>query len=507
MNGIHQKMKINRESINKILEESNRKLIEKGQQSLLSFVRYTKEDYDVQWFHKVVCAYLDKLERGEIKKLMIFIPPQHGKSELSSRRFPVYALGRNPKLKIGIASYASDLSMSFNRDCQNIMATKQYKDLFPDVYLNSPGAMGANGELKNNHIFETVKHRGFLKAVGVRSALTGTPLDIGIIDDPFKDRQEANSQQIRDSVWDWYQDTFLTRLHNGSKQLLLFTRWHEDDIAGRILNKNSKYYDEKEASEWTVIAIPVLKEATKPLPEAKTINDPRQIDEALWEERHSAEKYYKRRKINPSGFTSMDQQRPTAEEGNKIKKEWLQIINENELPFDIKSITPDFIIDGAYTEQTKNDETALMAVYHHKPNGNMYILNCEGIRMELYELLIYFKKYALRHGYKPTSKVKIELKASGHPLKSMLSKVEYGGFNAIGINTKVVALGKFNRVENSEPTLASEKVFLVKGSWNTRFIEQCCAFPNGVNDDMVDDLTYAVHEYYIKKSASGVSYQ
>jgi predicted phage terminase large subunit-like protein len=369
------------------------------------------------------------------------------------------------------------------------------------------GAEGASGELRNKHFFEIVKHRGFFKAVGVQGALTGTPVDIGIIDDPFKDRMQANSEATRNSVWEWYQDVFLTRLHNDSKQLLLFTRWHEDDIAGRLLDPKNKYYDEQEASEWTVIALPALKEATKPIKQAITVADPREIDEALWESRHSREKYLKRKRINPTGFTSLDQQRPSAAEGNKIRREWLQVINKSELPFNPNSIACDYFIDGAFTEKTKNDETGLLSCYFHKETQNLYIFNCSGVRKELYELLKYFKGYAINNGYNAKSSVYIELKASGHPLKSMLSKVEYGAFNTRPVNSKVEALGKFNRVENSEPTLASGKVFLIKGVWNQEFIDQCAAFPNGTHDDMVDVLCYAIHKYYIKKSDSGVSYE
>lgn len=497
----------NREQLINFIKQTQAALKERAKENMQDFVTYTKPDYDMQWFHKLVCAYLDKLYSGEIKKLMIFIPPQHGKSELSSRRFPAYVLGRNPKTKIGVASYSGDLSSSFNRDCQNIIDDPKYIDIFPETRLKGNHAIDFGGELRNNHLFEIVKHRGFLKSVGVGSGLTGTPLDIGIIDDPFKDREEANSETYRNKVWNWYQDVFLTRMHNDSKQLLLFTRWHEDDIAGRILNPKSKYYNEQEASEWTVIAIPALKESTPPLKQAVKIADPREIGEALWEKRHSRVKYEKRKLINPTGFNSLDQQRPTAEGGNKIKKEWFEIMPESQLPFNINEVATDFWIDGAFTDKTKNDETGLLSGYFHKPTGKFYIFNCSGVRKELYELLKYFKEYAIHNNYKPQSSVFIELKASGHPLKSMLSKVDYGGFNTRAVNNRVVALGKYNRVENCEPTLASGKVVLVKGTWNEAFLDQCMAFPNGEHDDMVDVLTYAVFHNFIKKSSTGASYE
>ena len=189
------------------------------------------------------------------------------------------------------------------------------------------------GVLRNSEIFQIVGKKGYLKTVGIGGSLTGFRLDVGIIDDPFKDRAEANSPTYRQNKWDWYQDVFVKRLHNDSKQLMLFTRWHEDDLAGRILDPQNPCYDAKEASEWTVIALPALKEATPPLECAKVVQDPRKIGEALWESRHSKEKHEKSRRINPIGFASLDQQRPAPVEGNMIKQDWFIIKKEKELPF------------------------------------------------------------------------------------------------------------------------------------------------------------------------------
>lgn len=479
---------------------------EKGRTSLQGFTAYTKEDYTFVWFHKLICYYLDKLERGEIRKLMIFLPPQHGKSELSSRRFPAYCLGRNPKLKIALASYGADLSQGFSRDVQSIIDTPRYRELFPDTKLNVVGVDEAKGERKTDSFFETVGHKGFVKAVGVKGSLTGSRVDIGIIDDPFKDRQEATSKTIRDRVWMWYQDVFLLRLHNNSRQLMLFTRWHEDDLAGRILDPNNEYYDEEEAKEWTVIALPAIKESTKPIPQAIDVRDPREIGEALWEEMHGRTKYERMSRINPTGYNSLAQQRPTAEEGNKLKRDWFEIKDERELPFSLNSITPDYFIDGAFTEKTKNDETGLGAFYFNKADGKLYVLNNIGIRKELYELLSFFKTFVLQSYYKPRSSVFIELKASGYPLKSMLSKIEYGAFNTRAVDSKIEALGKYNRVEASVPFLASGRVVLVKGAWNKKFIEQCVSFPNGKHDDQLDVLTYAIIYYFLKNKVGGVTY-
>lgn len=427
------------------------------------------------------------------------MPPQHGKTELSSRRFPAYLLGKNPKEKIIIGSYNQTKASEFVKDCNRIMKTSEYKQLFPNTKIKGTDSMD---------YFEVNNGVGFVKGAGMDSGVTGTTATCYIIDDPFKGRNSANSETTRNKTWATLNDDFKTRIDNNGIELMLFTRWHEDDIAGRILNEESEYYDEEEAKDWTLLVFTALKEEEPFYKNAVPLEeDTREIDEALWEEKHSKEKYIRRRRTNPTGFSSLDQQRPSALEGNKIRREWFIIRDKNELPFDIDSVPADFFIDGAFTDKSKNDETALLSCYHHKLTDTLYIFNCHGIRKELYELLDYFKPYVRQNYYKPQSSIYIELKASGHPLKSMLSKVEYGGFNTRGINDRVVALGKFNRVENSEPFLASGKVVLIKGSWNNPFIEQCASFPKGAHDDMVDTLTYAIHKYFIKKSPLGVSYE
>ena len=151
---------------------------ELARRNLLDFVVYNKPDYQVNWHHKLLCHYLDRFVRGEITRLMVFMPPQHGKSELVSRQLPAFILGRQPKTKIVLASYSADLASSFNRDCQRIMDGDAYRDVFPDTQLNSSNVVTiAKGNwLRNSDIFEVVGHGGFLKTTGVGGSLTGTPV-------------------------------------------------------------------------------------------------------------------------------------------------------------------------------------------------------------------------------------------------------------------------------------------------------------------------------------------
>jgi len=467
------------------------KHILQSRKSLDKFITYTKDDYNIQWFHKLICDKLDALLDGSLgkNKLMIFVPPQHGKSEISSRRFPAYALGRNPKLKVAICSYSQDLASGFNRNIQSIIDDKPFQELFPQTTLNNQNVSNdlKKGALRNSSIFEIVGHGGFLKSVGVGGSLTGTPVDFGIIDDPFKDRAEARSKTIRDNVWAWYEDVFSTRLHNDSKQLLLFTRWHEDDLAGRLL--------EREADQWEILAIPAIKEQSKPLPQAIDIDDPRDIDEALWEDKHSAERILKVREFSPITFNSLYQQRPSAQDGNMMKRDWFQILdnyNERNYKFDV-------YIDGAYTSNTNNDPTAIMLVAYNR--NESIIINSTTVHFELYQLLDYIPKYFEAHNVTKNARVFVEPKASGKSIVSMLRKLSY---NAIEIPNKRVSLGKISRVEDCSPSLQAGKVSLLKGNWNDKFLDEVVSFPNGAHDDQVDNLCYSVFEYFITPNKVGL---
>lgn len=283
---------------------------------------------------------------------MIFVPPQHGKSELSTRRFPAYALGLNPNKKIAICSYSATIASNFNRDIQRIIDDNIYPKIFPGTSLNESSAVNPskNTYLRNSETFEIIGHNGFVKTVGVGGSLTGTPVDIGIIDDPFKDRQEAMSGTIREKVWSWYTDVFETRLHNKSQQLVIMTRWDEDDLAGRILKRDN---------DWEVVRFPAIKERESP-------DDPRAIGEALWEEKHSLERIQKIKDTSPITFNSLYQQEPKAPTDLLIFPEWTEI---DEMPDYTQYFGGDFGYPTAVVEvQWHNDNLYINEVLYDETN-------------------------------------------------------------------------------------------------------------------------------------------
>lgn len=474
-----------------------------ARRKLTHFATLMNDDVNIEWFHKIVYDVLDEWIAGTKKKVAIFMPPQHGKSTMSSITTPAKILGQIPTAKVAVCSFSDKLASKFNRGCQDIMDSPEFRSIYPGVILPAKGIETTN-ELRNSTYFETVGHKGFFKAVSIGGSLTGDPVDFGIIDDPIKDRKQANSKTYRDGIWDWYQDVFLKRLNNNSRQLMLFTRWHEDDLAGRLFNPKNEKFDLEESKEWTILCFQALKEAKQPIKGAMEYDDPRAIGEALWETKHSQKKHEKTKRVNPTSFASLEQQRPSPAEGNVIKRDWFNIISPSALPFNPQAVRKDFLIDGAFTDKVKNDESAQMACSFY--NGNLYIFNCQGVRKELNEYLEFIVPWLRQMGYKSTSEIAIEMKASGFGFYSMLKSRKYGSLNCVKIDSKTVALGKMTRAQASQPTLASGKVYLVAGGWNEGFMDQCCNFPNDTHDDMLDLLCYAIHKFFIDEDEVTVYY-
>lgn len=270
-------------------------------------------------FHVTYYRILQAFADGRIKRLIVTVPPQHGKSQGSTRLLPAYILGRNPDKRIAIASYSDTFAKKFNRDVQRIIDTLPYRIIFPHTLLNGSNVVTkTHSYLRNSSEFEIVGHQGSLKAVGRGGGLTGRPVDISILDDLYKDAAEGNSPVVREATWEWYTSVVRTRLHNDSQELIVFTRWHEDDLIGRI-EKTERVFeidDIDKLSEiptgsdvWVKINFEAIKTG------APTPLDPRVAGTPLWAERHSLETLETKRKLDPHTFECMYQGHPAAREG------------------------------------------------------------------------------------------------------------------------------------------------------------------------------------------------
>ena len=461
-----------------LMQERNKRL---ATSSFSHFLGYINPTYQMEWFHRVIAEHCQMLFEGKIKNLMVFVPPQHGKSEVVSRIFPAWAFGRNPDLKIAGCSYSSDLAGQFSRSIQRTIDSQEYHDIFPDAILNGSNAhTNVKGYLRNVNVFEFVGRRGFYKAVGVGGGLTGTAVDIAIIDDPVKDAIEAYSSTYRARVWDWYNSVLTTRLHNHSKQLFIMTRWHEDDLAGRILKA--------EGSEWTVLRIPAICEEEGD----GVLNSERHIGEALWEARHSIAKLEKFRERAPKEFNALYQQRPTIDGGNIVKRDWFQHIGYQEFKA-LHGLQPiNFYLDTAYDKKSQqksvdNDPSGIIAAT--KVGRDIYIIHGTKFYKEMPEMLRFLPEYMAQWGNK-TSRLCIEPKASGKSVAQMLR--DQTDLNVMFTETPTDS--KEVRLRAVSPKVECGRVFLVDGAWVEDFLDEVCGFPSQPHDEYVDILGYAIND-------------
>jgi len=285
-----------------------------GERNLLSFTRHTLPAFAPAPFHLAYYEVLTRFAMGEIKKLMITMPPQHGKSEGATRRLPAFVLGQDPDKRIAIVSYNAIKARKFNRELQRIMDDDRYYELFPQTLLAGQASYQEQGRRSRNYArnsdeCEIVGYQGSFKTIGVGGSLTGEPVDILIMDDLYKDASSAWSPVIRQNVADWYDTVASTRLHNDSQQLLVFTRWHMEDLAGRLLEQEGVYDPIENPQGWLLVSFPAIQ--NRPPSE----QDPRAEGEPLWPERHSLEKLLEIKGRSPTVFESLYQQNPQPSQG------------------------------------------------------------------------------------------------------------------------------------------------------------------------------------------------
>ena len=267
------------------------------------------------WFHALTCDRLQAFACGHINKLMVFMPPQNGKSEVSTRSLPPYLFGLNPNLRLAVLSYSASKAKKFNREIQQRLTTPRYQALFPYVRLAS---LKDEAVSRTTEQVDIVGFAGSLKTVGRQGPLTGDPVDIAILDDLLKDRLEAQSLTIRENTWSWIVDVVETRFHNDSQLLYVTTRWDEDDPAGRFLARDG-YRSPANPTGWEVVSFAALKTADI------VPYDPRPTGAALWPERHSKERMEQIRRNSPLTFNSLYQQDPRPSTEAMVFADWIEV--------------------------------------------------------------------------------------------------------------------------------------------------------------------------------------
>jgi len=295
-----------------------------ARQHLAAFTLYQFPTYHLTDIHKEYAQILTLFARGIIKKLIITMPPQHGKSELATLRLLAFMLGHNPDLRGAIASYNATQARSFSVKLQRIIADPLYYNLFPGTTISktqqAEQSLTSTKYQRKQEEFEVINHLGSIKAVGRGGALTGNLLDLIVTDDLYKDYSEGNSPIVREAVIDWYISVVRSRLHNNSQQLIVFTRWHEEDLIGFIENSEDEtvvLLDKKEqlkdidSNHWYKINFPAI--ATNESPDNEFDN--RKPGQALWPARHGLTKLTNDRNLDSEKFESLYQGNPMPSKG------------------------------------------------------------------------------------------------------------------------------------------------------------------------------------------------
>lgn len=463
---------------------------ERARESLARWSTFTNPMYIVGPPHRILINALERVERGECKRLMVFMPPRVGKSEAVSINFPSWFLGRNPELRVILASYGASLADTASRKARNML----------DAYGPGVFGVGVARDSKAVDNWNIEGHRGGLAAVGVDGPATGKGADLAIIDDPIKDEKEALSEVVRESVRGWYRTVLRTRLHPGGRIVLLMTRWHEDDLAGWLLEQ-AKQGGEK----WEVITIPFYDEVVKTLPEALIWPDRFAMD---FPDLAALETF--KVSVGSSAWEAMYQQRPTSEQGGMFKRHnwrfWsptpggvsanrprgCTTLGSASLPekFDTLLVS----VDAAFKGNSNSDFVSIQRWGSRK--AERFLLRRQCRQMTFTETLRALREEVkdLKATYRQSYKILVEDKANGTAIIDTLNS-ELGGIISVEPQG-----GKESRASAAQPAQEAGNVYLPENDPDIeRFINEHASFPKGKHDDEVDAMSQAL--LYLKENS------
>lgn len=419
--------------------------------------------------HRLICDYLDRIITGEIQNLMIWMPPQHGKSMAVTETFPSYFLGRYPDKRVMEVSYNDTFAQKFGR--KNREKIEEFGSRLWNIGLSQINHSASNWDLD--------RRLGGMISVGFGGAATGEGADLLIVDDPVKNRQEADSKTMRDRVWDEYSSTFKTRVHPGAPIIIVMTRWHEDDLCGRLL---SGEYGPVE--DWRILRLPAVAEDEDDLLG-------RAAGESLWPEHGYDEEWLERQKgsVGSYAFAGLYQQRPAPAEGGILKRGWFQFYEK--LPDGGTQVQS---WDCTFKDGDNHDYVA--GHVWQKTGANYYLVDRVHDHMGISDTMRSIRTLTAKH---PRARAKlVEDKANGTAVIELLRK-EISGLIPIDPQG-----GKIVRAQAIAPYAEAGNIFLPSpriAPWVHDFLEECAAFPNAAHDDDVDAMTQAIN--YMSAGSTG----
>jgi predicted phage terminase large subunit-like protein len=398
---------------------------------------------------------------------MIFLPPRHSKSMTVTESFPSWFIGRNPKRSVIEVSYGDALAQKFGRE--NRRKIEEYGKSIFNIEMATDNHSATNWSIKG--------HRGGMISTGIGGPITGSGADCLIIDDPIKNRAEANSLTYREMIWSEYKSTLRTRLQANGIIILILTRWHEDDLAGRILASEG-------GNEWTIISLPAEAEENDPLGRA--------VGEPLWQEGGFDSAWLKetKRDVGSQDWIALYQQRPSPEEGDLLKRGWWKFYKAPPAKFD--EVLQSW--DCSFKDLDSSDY--VVGQVWGRVGADKYLL--DQVRGKLDIVSTMSAVTTLSAKWPQTKRKLIEDKANGPAVIQML-KHSIPGLIAVEPEG-----GKVVRVQAARPEIEAGNVYLPdpeQSPWVHDYIEECAAFPNGKNDDQVDSTSQALLYFAMYKPA------
>lgn len=436
---------------------------------------------DIKWkpskFHKDLCdrvqAFLEKPTDKAYEIMIISTPPQHGKSTTITETLCAWYLMRNPDNSVIQVSYGDDLAERFGK--RNLEKVKEFGNIF---------GVEVDPKKATSREFQILNHRGRMISKGIGSGLTGHSGHLIVIDDPIKNREQADSERTRDSVWDEFFNSILSRTQAGSKIILIMTRWHEDDLAGRILEN-----------------MPEITTYVNYECECESENDPlgRKIGEPLCPEIGKGREWLKTFKesfTNESGIRAWEalyQGHPTIAEGNILKKEWWNYYDPaKEIKFDQMVMS----VDATFKDGERNDFVAI-SVWGKKEN-KIFLVKMVNEHLNFTATL--HKIRLLKAHYPRIGAIYVEDAANGQAIIQTLS------YEIMGIIPVPPDKSKEARVNAVSFVIEAGNVYLPQGDPMTyKFVEQCAKFPNDKHDDMVDSMSQALYKLAYSRKGRAIS--
>jgi predicted phage terminase large subunit-like protein len=427
--------------------------------------------YEVQRFHEVIAAALEELEAGRIKRLIISLPPRHGKTQLASKMFPAWFVGRNPHLSLIFGTYNEKFSQDIGRAVRDIMLSPAYAQVFPDTTLKF--------DSKASDRLQTIQG-GIMAFVGRGGTTTGRGGDVLIIDDPLKDRQEADSPTIRDTLWTWFTQVIASRLMDETGRIMLIqTRWHQDDLVGRLTDMHNSYYDPEEAASWHVIDLPALS--------VDKLADPLKRPEGapLWPGRFGREFLLGLQRRDHRGFSALYQGKPSPSGGTFFSIAWLHTYKPNELPDNLRYYAAS---DHAVSLKQYADKTCLLVVGLDKDENIWVLADCVWRAMSAEQtteaMLRLMRAYRPLFWWAERSHIS---KSIGPFLRKRM--LETHTFCTL-IEMQPIA-DKQTRAQSIQARMSMDRLrFPERAPWWPEARDQMLKFPYDQHDDFVDTMAY-----------------